>query len=201
MMKTTTSISLLALASYAAPAAADPFRATASSAVKSPAPFFGESMSPQYAAGDLVSLWLTPDAAPKITPHTAPEGPGETGTYTRRHCYVTPCYDALPEQGTYELSTTHTGIHYLRFYGTDQDFGTILIDRYEWSVDSAGVVWLRKVGGERWIGLQQFPDESLCDQSAGQWRDDDVNPTTGLYCDCASTNYWNPASGGCVARP
>jgi len=40
--------------------------------------------------------------------------------------------------------------------------------------------------------------ESLCTDSGGAWRDDDANPTTGLYCDCPkSAPAWIPAKGGC----
>lgn len=43
--------------------------------------------------------------------------------------------------------------------------------------------------------------ESLCGDTGGAWRDDDGNPTTGLYCDCPKgAQYWIPGNGGCVSH-
>jgi hypothetical protein len=105
----------------------------------------------------------------------------------------------MPEHGTYQLSVTHTGLHYVSFYGTDDQFGTILIDRYQWQVDG-GSLWLRKTSSTRWFALAPFADEALCDGSGGKWLDDDANAHTGLYCECPSSSYWIPARGGCAPR-
>ncbi len=41
-------------------------------------------------------------------------------------------------------------------------------------------------------------DEENCDNTGGSWRDDDVNPKTGLFCDCPSGKTWESGKG-CVA--
>jgi hypothetical protein len=202
-MRTTICLSLLALAGCGvAPSAADqqPLRGI-DMAGASPTPFFGESVDRRYLAGDIVTLTLLPDGAPSSPADlTESRVRHETGTYARRRCPATPCYDATPSQGTYELSFVHRGPGTLYFYG-DSEHGRVLLDRYQWQSDPSGVLWLRERSSRRWSALKQFPDESLCDSSAGQWRDDDPNPATGLYCDCPTTSYWNPAAGGCIPRP
>lgn len=42
------------------------------------------------------------------------------------------------------------------------------------------------------------PSESACDATKGAWTDDDVDPTTGLYCVCPAGDHWVPSAGGCV---
>lgn len=45
---------------------------------------------------------------------------------------------------------------------------------------------------------QVGPSEDLCDASGGSWTDDDVDPTTGLFCVCNAGKVYIPSSGGCV---
>jgi len=42
------------------------------------------------------------------------------------------------------------------------------------------------------------PNETLCDDSHGAWHDSDVDPSTGLYCTCPSSESYIPSEGGCV---
>jgi hypothetical protein len=145
-------------------------------------PFYGESLDPNPVTGDLVALTLSAD-----------------GSYRRRHCYVTPCIDAPTEIGTYTVSTSH-GKQLIHFFNNDDD-GTYEADKYEAVSGPSGELWLRRSGASRWVALAALADESLCDATGGHWRDDDPNPYTSLYCDCASGTYWNAAAGGCVNRP
>jgi hypothetical protein len=174
---------------------------TGAAGLASPGPFFGENAEARYVAGDIVALTLSPDSRPaRSASHEPVSIDDETGTYARRLCYVTPCYDATLQRGTYALSIARSGAGTIRFYGTDKTLGTILLDQYHWRLGAPGELWLQKSDCRRWSLLKQFPDEALCDGSSGQWRDDDPNPDTGLYCDCQTDRYWNPAAGGCVPR-
>jgi hypothetical protein len=167
---------LIAIAGCQPPVAEDSEDLTSAA---TPAPFFGESVEARYVAGDLAGLSL-----------------GSDGTFAWRRCDVTPCQDPIPEQGQFQLSTSHRGTRYIGFYS-----GGRLIDRYVWRAGARQELRLRREGRSRWAVLRPFPDEQLCDSSGGHWRDDDVNPATGLYCDCdRQTRYWNPAAGGCVPR-
>jgi hypothetical protein len=40
--------------------------------------------------------------------------------------------------------------------------------------------------------------EELCDTSGGDWRDDDPDPRTGLYCVCPAAKVYIPSEGGCT---
>jgi hypothetical protein len=42
------------------------------------------------------------------------------------------------------------------------------------------------------------PDEQVCGDTGGRWADDDVDPSTGLYCTCATGQAYVPSFGGCV---
>ncbi len=48
------------------------------------------------------------------------------------------------------------------------------------------------------LSRPQASDEELCDQTGGQWTDDDPDPATGLYCVCPAGAAFIPAKGGCV---
>jgi hypothetical protein len=41
--------------------------------------------------------------------------------------------------------------------------------------------------------------ETACDNTGGEWTDDDADPKTGLFCLCPKPKMWLHASGGCVA--
>jgi hypothetical protein len=176
LLVATTSTSLHANANAAA------VEAPAAVPTPVPVPFYGESLDPVAVTGDIVALTLSND-----------------GTYRRRHCYVTPCIDAPTEIGPYTI-TSSGGKQVIHFFNVDDD-ETYEFDKYEVIVGQSHELWLRKWRSSRWVAVAPQPDEQMCDGTGGHWRDDDANPYTGLYCDCAADHYWNAAAGGCIPRP
>lgn len=41
-------------------------------------------------------------------------------------------------------------------------------------------------------------NETMCDETGGNWTDDDADPATGLFCVCPTGQTWIPAYGGCI---
>ena len=131
------------------------------------------------------------------------------GTYTRTDKHGEIAKLTLTRTGSYTLTTVHGEVEHGEWRGPSKITSPVafvfLTSGHSWKGSITGyngpLVVDRGNGKETLSSPIPADLESLCGDTGGEWRDDDGNPTTGLYCDCPKADpYWLPGYGGCVSH-